>query len=208
MRDDSVCSEVWSRGSQKNKRNREDINESLYLAYVFASGIVRNAAKRLYVLQRGDQLYSDFLLATQNYDLKGNDFQFSLGRADARGVYVFPEGARLGREESVIMKVSFNHARERHPLLCSKNLAQYGGAPKSSVPKVNVRKLFVPTPNLCAVFVMEKDLSLGEETEPPDEAEDVEILDSHKKLLSFERARRRAGVLQVKNEISQKTANI
>jgi hypothetical protein len=79
--------------------------------------LFRNTAKKLHSNADQGQFFTDFTQAAHNYDTKSEDFQFSLARLDARSICVYQGGKQVGAEESILVKIGFNHARQRHPLL-------------------------------------------------------------------------------------------
>jgi hypothetical protein len=129
------------------------VQHSLSLvARVYAAAILRTSAKRM-----GEHLFADFIRATRSYDSQGDDFQFALKHADVRARIQLPNGNKLGREESVLAKVSFNYTRERHPLLCNDEInAKDNGV---AVMRHGQSTISVPTPNKCVVFVMKNNRS-------------------------------------------------
>ena len=146
--------------------------DGTYLSHAFANAIVRNTAKRLNARHPESHFLNDFVQATRNYDVKSEDFQTSLARADVRSMYVHPGGGKTGQQKSVLAKVSFNYARKKHPLSCNSKHRNHAG-------KVGiVTSTTQPAPTACAVF----------QIEPPDaacdETEDVtKTLESLKSLL-------------------------
>jgi hypothetical protein len=82
----------------------------------------------------------------------------------------YQDGKQVGAEESMIVKIGFNHARQRHPLLhkdrCSHETSIDNGIP-----------LTCPVPTACAAFHIET------ATRAPDEREDDDL----KKMESFRR---------------------
>ncbi|KAL7534584.1 hypothetical protein ACHAWF_004875 [Thalassiosira exigua] len=152
-------------------------DDKVYLSHALANAIVRNVAKRLPKVQ-----LAQFSRAVQNYDTKSDEFQFSLAYANAGSTLVRREGGIIGAEESLLAKVSFNYARERHPLLST----------KSSTFKECIwrrRQLTSETtcllPTACAVFQIEEapkpDFVLTKDT--------AEILEELKLALRGERQR-------------------
>mmetsp|Transcript_11637 Transcript_11637/g.25507 ORF Transcript_11637/g.25507 Transcript_11637/m.25507 type:complete len:711 (-) Transcript_11637:161-2293(-) len=161
------------------KQSSTSMSERTYLSRVFANAIVRNAAKRIHSHQPKGQFLADFVQATQSYDAKSDDFQFSLARADVRSVCVHPEGEKFGQEETRLAQVSFNYARARHPLLYDKSFALEDDATEGEVK--SERSLTHPVPSACAVFHIEAAAtSASEETNKED---DAKILDSFKHML-------------------------
>jgi len=136
---------LFSFSSLKRSSTEWVKRDRIYLPVVFANAIVKSTAKRLHSRQPESSFYADFIRAAQNYDAKSDDFQFSMDRADVRSVYTYPEGGKVGQEESVLAKVSFNYARARHPLLYNKRLGV--GEDETS--------LTHPVPTACAAFHIE-----------------------------------------------------
>lgn len=106
------------------KRLLITMSERMHLSRIFADAIVRNAAKRLHLTHQPDELRFDekFLQAMNDYDTSGEAFQFSLAPIDAQTVCAYQGGREMGSEESIVAKVGFNYARERHPLLVNRGL--------------------------------------------------------------------------------------
>ena len=158
----------------------KSLSERLYLSHVFANAIVRNTAKRLHSnAGEGSTFLADFIQATHNYDARAEDFQFALTRADARSVYVHQGGKQVGPEESIVAKIGYNYARERHPLL------RYGGRlhVKESgdvAMGVSGRPLACAAPTACAAFYIESTIGRTAEQGGDD---DKETLESFKRLL-------------------------
>jgi len=146
--------------------------DGTYLSHAFANAIVRNTAKRLNARHPKSHFLNDFVQATRNYNVKSEDFQTSLARADVRSMYAYSGGGKTGQQKSVLAKVSFNYARKKHPLSCNSKHRNHAG-------KVGiVTSTTQPAPTACAVF----------QIEPPDaacdETEDVtKTLESLKSLL-------------------------
>ncbi len=101
------------------KRSSISTSERMHLSRIFADAIVRNAAKRLHLADQPEELLfiDKFLQTMKDYDTNGKAFQFSLARVDAMTIYAYQGGVEMGAEESIVAKVGFNYARERHPLL-------------------------------------------------------------------------------------------
>ena len=81
--------------------------------------MVLNALNRLQSNLHQDIL-NEFLRAIKLYDTAHDEFASCLERADGRCNVVLPNGAALGREENVVWRVSFNQARDSHPLIRGK----------------------------------------------------------------------------------------
>ena len=109
--------------------------ERKYLSHVLANAIVRNSARRMH--HPDSPFFGRFMQAYKSYDTCSEEFQFSLSQADVRSNYFHPDGKRVGQEESVLAKVSFNYAREMHPLLSKNN-----------------NSLKCPAPTACAKFMV------------------------------------------------------
>lgn len=165
------------RGSSISMRERN------YLSHVSANTIVRNTAKKLHARQPEGHFFADFIKATHSYDTKSDDFQFSLARADVRSVHVHPMGKRVGQEESLLAKVSFNCARARHPLLCNRTFTLKDGAKERLVK--NERSINQPVASACAMFHIET----ASEASASDEIEekDAKILASLREVLRGKR---------------------
>jgi hypothetical protein len=128
--------------------------ERFFASRVLANAIVRNAAKRLHLRNSGSHFFADFIQATQNYDARTDDFQFSLTRAGAQSEYSCHDGKAVGRQESILARVGFNYARERHPLLhstqdSSKDDENKGSSESKRAPMQH------PVPSACAAFHIE-----------------------------------------------------
>ena len=141
------------------KRSSMSKSERMQLSRIFADAIVRNAAKRLYVTDRpeGHPFVNLFLQAMSDYESGNEAFQFALPPADSRTVYAYLGGGEMGSKESIIAKVGFNYARERHPLLSTRGLTLDDGEDKGLVQKepiasepsaVHVLRLKMFCPNL------------------------------------------------------------
>lgn len=141
------------------KRSSISKSERMQLSRIFADAIVRNAAKRLYVTDRpeGHPFVNLFLQAMSDYESGNEAFQFALPPADSRTVYAYLGGGEMGSKESIIAKVGFNYARERHPLLSTRGLTLDDGEDKGLVQKepiasepsaVHVLRLKMFCPNL------------------------------------------------------------
>ena len=159
------------------KQSPKSSSERLYLVHVFSNAIVRNAAKRLHSNAEHGQFFADFVQAAHNYDTNSEDFHFSLSRLDARSICVYQGGKQVGAEESILAKIGFNHARQRHPLLhkdrCSRKTSIDNGMP-----------LTCPVPTACAAFHIE-----AADTRVPDEREDLQKMKSFRRMLRDKRKR-------------------
>jgi len=156
------------------KPSSTSTRERIYLSHVFANAIVRNAAKRMH----SHQPKADFVQATQSYDAKSDDFQFSLARADVRSVCVHPKGEKVGQEESRLAQVSFNYARARHPLLYNKRVTLEDDANDRVVESEISRTR--PVPSACVAFHIE---AAAASASSDTEEDDAKILDSLKHAL-------------------------
>jgi len=149
--------------------------DKTYLSHVFANAIVRNTAKRYQSLQPESHFFADFVQATQSYDSSSYEFQFSLDQADVRSEYAYPGGEKVGEEESVLAKVSFNYAMTRHPLLQTKNLALKGDGQLGVTQKE--KSLSPPAPTACAAFYIDVEaVAASDEIEDNDDATILEKL--------------------------------
>ncbi len=119
------------------KRSSISKSERMHLSRIFADAIVRNAAKRLYVSDRpeGRPFVNLFLQAMSDYESGNEAFQFALPPADSRTVYAYQGGGEMGSKESIIAKVGFNYARERHPLLSTRGTTLDDGDDEGLVQK-------------------------------------------------------------------------
>ncbi len=154
----------------------KSLSERLYLSHVFANAIVRNTAKRLHAHAAEGTFFADFIQATHNYDSKTEDFQFALTRADARSIYVHQGGKQVAPEETIVAKMGFNYARERHPLLRNDRLHVKKSGDASIV---NDRPLTCAAPTACAAFHIES----ATRTTAEQGADDKETLESFKRFI-------------------------
>lgn len=156
--------------------------ERTHLSHTVANAIIQNTAKRLHDRQPEGRFYADFTQATKNYDVKSEDFRFSLSRADVRSLYVHQGGSEIGQEESFLVKVSYNHARARHPLLVphTKRVTFKDDDAHMGIAR-NESSVNCPVPTVCAAFHIEVAAASGETKD------DSKILESLKKVLSHKR---------------------
>ena len=162
----------------KTKHSSTDCakKERFYALRVLANAIVRNAAKRLHLRHSGSPFFANFIQAAQNYDARTDDFQFSLARADARTEYSRSDEETVGRQESVLAKIGFNYARERHPLLHSTQITSEDQSKRLSMQ--------YPVPSACAAFHIEVDTGYTSD-ESVDEAG---VMESLKNVLKSKRS--------------------
>jgi len=160
------------------KQSLKTSSERLYLAHVFSNAIVRNTAKRLHSNAEQGQFFADFVQAARNYDTKSEDFQFSLARLDPRSICVYQGGKQVGAEESILAKIGFNYARQRHPLLhkdtCSRETSIENGMP-----------LTCPVPTACAAFHIEAAKRVPDVRDD----DDLKKMESFRRLLRDKRKR-------------------
>ena len=161
------------------KQSLKSLSEKLYLAHVFSNAIVRNTAKRLHPNAEQSQFFADFVQATHNYDTKSEDFQFSLPRLDARSICVYQGGKQVGAEESILAKVGFNYARQRHPLLHKERYSR-------EISIENGMPFTCPVPTACAAFHIEAATRVTDERED----DDTKKLEFFRRLLRDKRKRR------------------
>ena len=178
-----------------HKSHQGNMDYFTFLACNIASLIVRLAAYRVRHLQQGEQFYAAFFEAARNYDLNSDDFQFSLRKADARSTYVLPEGSTLSHEESMVMKVSFNMGRARHPLIYNEPHSQQRDANNFVLPRASV----------CTAFIIEADLLEEKRATTPEisheDENDAKQLDLYDKLKKFQQGRRQSKMNEVKNDM-------
>ena len=127
-------------------------SERMYLSFVFANAIVKNASKRLSSNGLDQDGYSDFLQATRKYDSKSEEFQFSLTREDVFSRHAYHDGTRVGHQESLLAKVGFNYAHDRHPLLYNGRRNSNGEVAGNEGAGSDFPN---PNPTACAVFHVE-----------------------------------------------------
>lgn len=132
------------------KRSSISMSERMHLSRIFADAIVRNAAKRLQITdkQKGLPFVEKFLRTMNDYDSGSEPFQFSLAPVDDRTVCARHGGGEMGPEETIIAKVGFNYARERHPLLLNRRLTMEDEDEEGLVHELPK----AADPTACAVF--------------------------------------------------------
>ena len=145
--------------------------DGTYLSHVFANAIVRNTAKQLHVRYPGCCFLKEFVQAARKYDARSEEFQTSLARADVRAIYAHSDGTRVGQQESVLAKVSFNYARARHPLLSNNKSGDQLGQVNSAASRTH------PAPTAFTAFQIESDTACDETDD------DARTLESLKNVL-------------------------
>jgi len=148
--------------SSTHKESDEEATSKL-ISRDIACAVVQNSAKALQrkspdiflklKISNQDSLFDQYLEASKSYDSKGEEFQFALGRVDARAVYQTAKGSQLGERESIMARTGFNYAREQHPLI------QHNGGTTT-----RLRDDSQPVPNVC-FFVMGGDETKSEKNE-------------------------------------------
>jgi hypothetical protein len=130
------------------RRQKQRLEEDrLFCATLLATGVVLAAIKR-YIPVNYKAMIKEFLNLVRSYD--GGDEQFAscLQEDDGRSCGVLPNGKRLDPEETVALNVSFNRARENHPLIRRRE----EGRLKIKSTRVTVN---VPKANACVVTMVE-----------------------------------------------------
>jgi hypothetical protein len=148
--------------SSTHKESDEEATSKL-ISRDIACAVVKNSAKALQrkspdiflklQVSNEDSLFDQYLEASKSYDSKGDEFQFALGRVDARAVYQTAKGSQLGERESIMARTGFNYAREHHPLIQHNDGTSTG-----------LRDDSQPVPNVC-FFVMGGDETKSEKNE-------------------------------------------
>jgi hypothetical protein len=148
--------------SSTHKESGEEATSKL-ISRDIACAVVQNSAKALQrkspdiflklKVSNEDSLFDQYLEASKSYDSKGDEFQFALGRVDARAVYQTAKGSQLGERESIMARTGFNYAREHHPLIQHNDGTSTG-----------LRDDSQPVPNVC-FFVMGGDETKSEKNE-------------------------------------------
>ena len=170
-----------TKDSSTHKESDEEATSKL-ISRDIACAVVQNSAKALQrkspdiflklKISNQDSLFDQYLETSKSYDSKGEEFQFALGRVDAR--YQTAKGSHLGERESIMARTGFNYAREQHPLI-QHNDGTTTGLDDSQ-----------PVPNVC-FFVMGGDETKSEKNEISKSINHVE--ESHN-VMKDERAKK------------------
>lgn len=188
------------------RNNRE---EKAFRSQLLATGVILSAIQRLDP-EVSSVLSSYFLDTVEKYDMADEEFTSCLERADGRSKCVTPDGRVMGREENVAWRVSFNRAREAHPLirtherLEAQSRKAYRDAIEAGQPlrwhdvhkQKLVRRVMVPNPNACAAYVVEKVLisPMRDREERAEEErilhEDRQALKEYRRQLALRRSRK------------------
>lgn len=181
------------------RNNRE---EKAFRSQLLATGVILSAIQRLDP-EVSSVLSSYFLDTVEKYDMADEEFTSCLERADGRSKCVTPDGRVMGREENVAWRVSFNRAREAHPLIRTHEMLEaqsrkaYRDAIEEGQPlgwrdvhkQKLVRRVMVPTPNACAAYVVEKVL-ISPMRDREERAEEERILHEDRQALKEYRRQR------------------
>ena len=147
-------------------RSAHEAEETVLRSRLIASGVLFAAVNRLDEICR-ESVLVELITAIGEYDAAEDAFVLCLERADARSLGVLPNGRILGREENIAWRVSFNYARDNHPLITTKKrrdlarrLASYSScasdkqtsALAESIVDNVTHRLELPKPNACAIY--------------------------------------------------------
>ena len=155
----------------ENGRNSTHGSEEKVLrSRLIATGVLFASVNRLD--EEKESVLADLVAAIGEYDAAEDTFVLSLERADGRSLGVLPNGHALGQEENIAWGVSFNAAREKHPLITTKKrrdlaerLASYSSSISdehkaklaNSVLNDTMHTLDMPKPNACALYFVGED---------------------------------------------------
>ena len=147
-------------------RAAHEAEETVLRSRLIASGVLFAAVNRLDGKCR-ETVLVELITAIGEYDAAEDAFVLCLERADARSLGVLPNGKILGREENIAWRVSFNYARDNHPLITTKKrrdlarrLASYSSCTSDKQTSVLAdsildhvtHRLELPKPNACAIY--------------------------------------------------------
>jgi hypothetical protein len=131
---------------KSRKRKIHQLQDQQYCAKLLATGVVLAAMEQY---NPNDAAIADrFLEVCRKYDEGDEEFTSCLV-AEQNSCGVLPNGRRVDPEESIAMHVSFEQARESHPLtLCQKRRDM------NVTPRVQ-DLLQVPEPNVCNISMVQ-----------------------------------------------------
>jgi hypothetical protein len=142
-------------GGRRKVRCQEE--ERQYMAQLFATGVVFAAFQSL--TRKESEAYTlQFSKMMDSYDMGHDDFASCMKPLDGRHQGVQPNMSLLDSTENVVWKMSYNRAREAHPVLRrSRHRREVErlrglGLPSTSEPYT----VEVPTPNAVLVSMVEK----------------------------------------------------
>ena len=157
-----------------------DAEEKVLRSRLIATGVLFASVNRLD--EERENVLADLVAAIGEYDAAEDTFVLCLERADGRSLGVLPNGHALGQEENIAWGVSFNAAREKHPLITTKKrrdlarrLASYSSSVSDehktklahSILNDTMHRLGMPKPNACAFyFVGEDDMMIPDSISP------------------------------------------
>lgn len=142
--------------SQSNSLNEE----KALSAHLLATGVIYASIEKIMKIdnENGDKLlFQDVQRAIDDYDSscygykanhhselhnsKSVNFSSCLPKLDGTVHGIMPSGKKMEKQEEIAWKVSFNRAREKHPLICGGK-----GAYRATIPK----------PTACALYMVQK----------------------------------------------------
>ena len=144
--------------------------EKVLRSRLIATGVLFASVNRFD--EEKESVLADLVAAIGEYDTAEDTFVLCLERADGRSLGVLPNGHALGQEENIAWGVSFNAAREKHPLITTKKrrdlarrLASYSSSISdehktklaNSVLNDTMHTLDMPKPNACALYFVGED---------------------------------------------------
>ena len=157
--------------SPENDHNSvHGVEEKVLRSRLLATGVLFASVNRLD--EERERVLADLVSAIGEYDAAEDSFALYLERADGRSLGVLPNGHALGAEENIAWGVSFNAAREKHPLITTKKrrdlarrLASYSSSISdehktklaNSVLNDTMHTLDMPKPNACALYFVGED---------------------------------------------------
>ena len=146
------------------------VEEKVLRSRLLATGVLFASVNRLD--EERERVLADLVSAIGEYDAAEDSFALYLERADGRSLGMLPNGHALGQEENIAWGVSFNAAREKHPLIATKKrrdlarrLASYSSSITDeqktelahSVLNGTTHRLGMPKPNACAIYFVGED---------------------------------------------------
>ena len=144
--------------------------EKVLTSRLIATGVLFASVNRLD--EEKESVLADLVAAIGEYDTAEDTFVLCLERADGQSLGMLPNGHALGQEENIAWVVSFNAAREKHPLITTKKrrdlarrLASYSSSISdehktklaNSVLNDTMHTLDMPKPNACALYFVGED---------------------------------------------------
>jgi hypothetical protein len=116
-RDEEQLADDAKPGSKRQK-TLDYREERQYMAQLFGTGVI---IASLQSLPESESLTSSFSAMMDSYDICNAEFASRMNRLDGRHQGVMLNGKKLKKEENVAWKVSYNRARELHPVVCRNN---------------------------------------------------------------------------------------